>query len=126
MEGPLSNDLNPEVIIKTLGAYRYLFNTERELQDGIGVVLENARIDFTREVELSEDDRIDFMVGSVGIEVKIKGTANALLRQLHRYAQHPEITALIVVTTRVRHFDLPKELSGKPVLTFTPLLTRAF
>lgn len=50
----------------------------------------------TREVSLSPRERIDIMVGPVGVEVK-RATAQrrAVLRQLERYAAHDSVKALV-------------------------------
>lgn len=71
-----------------------------------------------REVELSPEDRIDFLVvgARIGIEVKVDGATSALVRQLQRYAQHDCIAGLLVVSTRAHHRALPATLSGKPVV----------
>jgi hypothetical protein len=49
-----------------------------------------------REVSLSPRERIDIMVGPVGVEVK-RATAQrrAVLRQLERYAAHDSVKALV-------------------------------
>jgi hypothetical protein len=55
--------------------------------------------------------------------VKIDGATNELLRQVSRYAEHEDVSAILVVSTRRRHSDLPESLCGKPILF---LLARAF
>lgn len=72
-----------------------------------------------REVAISPEDRIDFILQErfdLGIEVKVDGSLSALLRQLQRYAQHDAIDGLLVVSTRAHHRDLPATLSDKPVV----------
>lgn len=51
----------------------------------------------------------------IAIEVKVDGSLAALTRQLHRYAQHDEVAALVAVSPRARHTAIPREISGKPV-----------
>lgn len=65
-----------------------------------------------REVRLDADSIIDFMVGPVGIESKLRGGKMDIFRQLERYAAFPEIEALILVTNTA--MGLPKEIGGKP------------
>lgn len=89
-----------EQLVDILGAYRFNFVGERQLQDGIEAVLQQESIAARREVRLSGRDRIDFLTGGVGIEVKTAGSSANLLRQLARYAEHDEIRSLIVVTNR--------------------------
>lgn len=107
-------------VLQALRSYRYSFHTEDGLQLGIASALRNAGFSYVREAAMDAHDRLDFLVGLdpggyVAIEAKIDGTANALLRQLHRYAQHDGIDALVVVTNRARLTQMPPELNGKPV-----------
>ncbi len=51
----------------------------------------------------------------IGVEVKTQGALNAVIRQLHRYAHYPEVTELVLLTTRRRHGQVPRELNGKRV-----------
>ena len=69
-----------------------------------------------REAHLGPGDIIDFLVGSVGIEVKIDGSLSSITRQLHRYAQYERIGSLILMTTRMKHLRLPDEMNGKPLV----------
>lgn len=96
-------------------------STEGDLQDSIARVLTGCGIDFDREVRLNSADVIDFVVGTTGIEVKIKGSLPALTRQLHRYAQHDRIQSLVVVTNRARLRSVPDVLNGKPVAVYSLL-----
>jgi hypothetical protein len=96
-----------------LGAYRYA--DELELHRGIEAALHAAGLRSTPEVRLTPHDRIDFLVDRVGVEVKVKGTRDALHRQLLRYAASPRVDALLVVTTIRAHRGLPGRIGGKPV-----------
>lgn len=79
-----------------------------------------------REVRLDDHNRIDFLVAlaeslggessTVGVEVKIKGSAKDVLRQLTRYAAIADIDELLLVTTKAAHHRMPAELNGKPVI----------
>ncbi|HWJ71895.1 MAG TPA: hypothetical protein VNX29_01900 [Kaistia sp.] len=64
-----------------------------------------------REVRLSNEDIIDFVVDGVGVEVKIGGSAPAIYRQLRRYAEHEDIRALLLVTSVA--MSLPAQILGK-------------
>lgn len=103
-------------ITVALAANTYRFATEDELQRGIAAALTNAEIPFEREVRLGLPDRIDFLCGDVGIEVKIGGGISALTRQLSRYADSERIAALVVVTSRNQHrVQLPRRINDKPI-----------
>jgi len=101
-----------------LRAHRFRFGNERELQDGIAQVLSAANISFAREVVLGDAGVIDFVVReqeAIGLEVKISGSLAALTRQLHRYAQRPELASLMLVTPLARLIRLPPTFAGKPL-----------
>lgn len=103
-----------EEITKLLSGHRFRFGTERELQDGIEAVLNSACIAFTREYRLGTDP-IDFMVdGGLGIECKIDGGPSAVIGQLVRYSQSPDVTALLLVTSRHTHRFNSGQIAGKP------------
>jgi hypothetical protein len=102
-------------IVALLEAHRFRAPSEADLQRGIGQVLDRAGVWFAREVRLNARDRIDFMIGDVGIECKVDGSLPDLIRQIDRYALHERIGALVVVTSRLRLARLPRELHGKPV-----------
>lgn len=99
-------------IAALLRSKRFVFDDELELQDRIEDVLGDAA---RREVTLSAGGRIDFMVGSIGIEVKIAGSGLSVARQLQGYAQSSELTELILVTTLRRHHAIASLKLGRPV-----------
>lgn len=63
----------------------------------------------------SARDRIDLLVGSVGAEVRVAGSVEALTRQIQRYAHAPEISELVVVTDRAALRAVPSTVAGVPV-----------
>ena len=105
-------------VLDILRTHRFRFTREAELQEAIFALLTAANIDFARECILTPTDRIDFLVGGLGIEVKIDGSLAALTRQAHRYTALPSIESLLVVTSRFRLTDLPPTLNGKRVECF--------
>ena len=102
-------------IMTIIGAQSYDISSEAMLQRGIFDVLTDRGYTPSKEYQLSPKDRIDFMIGNIGIEVKIGGARNALIRQLHRYAPSDEIWELLVVTTAPNLLPLPREFNGKPI-----------
>ena len=84
------------------------FQNEADLQEGFAMLLTAHGVPFQREVRLSKKDRIDFLVdGGLGVELKVAMSAASVLRQLHRYAEHEEIAALLLVTRCASHCRLP-------------------
>ena len=108
-------------LLPALHTHGFGFSSEEDLQTGIASALEASGIAFEREVRLSGRDRIDFLVGAIGVEVKTDGTLSALLRQLSRYAEHRAIGQLVVVTNRARLTVLPPMLRGKGLFLFSLL-----
>lgn len=105
----------PDELCQLLIGYRFKTHTEQVLQDGIEQALKAAGVSYTREHRLSAEDRPDFMVGSVALEVKIQGGAAKALRQVSRYLEHPEVTAVILVGTPAWVRQMPGQLHGKPL-----------
>jgi hypothetical protein len=110
-----AESMTPQKLVTLLNGYRYSLDSENALQEGIAKSLRRENVEFEREVPLTKRDRIDFMVGRIGLEVKIGGTFSMLLRQLDRYAQCPEVDALVVMASRSRLTNVPCELRGKPI-----------
>lgn len=102
-------------IVESLDKYKFSVTNEQELQQGLWHVLSNRYPDARREVVLDARCRIDFLVGDVGIEVKVDGSLSDLMRQLIRYAKFEQVGVLVVVSTRAKHRDLPLEIGGKPL-----------
>jgi hypothetical protein len=103
-------------MITLLKGKRFKYSTERELQDGIEIVLRDASVAYEREYALGPGDVIDFLVHeSIGLEVKISGSPVEVARQLLRYAGQPKVSHIMLVTGKLRLGHLPAELLGKPV-----------
>src|SRR3990167_3137698 len=117
-KGPMDRTeiLAADALCQLLRGYSFHFSTEKQFQDGIEEVLQLRGLPYRREVAISPRSIIDFMVGTVGIEVKVGGGISEITRQLHRYAQSDAITELILVTSRMRHtLKLPASLNSKPI-----------
>lgn len=102
-----------KTVLDLIRATRLPAGPEKAVQAAIGDALTRAGIAHRREVRLSAADVIDFMVGGLGVEVKIKGARRAILRQLERYAAHEEVAALALVSSVA--MGLPAAINGKPV-----------
>lgn len=72
------------------------------------------RPDLKPEHRLSTRDIPDFFILGVVIEVKMNKAREAdVMRQLGRYAEHPEVTDLILLTNRA--VRAPGSINGKPL-----------
>ena len=88
--------------------------TEDRLQFEIAAKLTKAGVHFDREQRLDGSSRIDFLCrGGIGIEVKTRNPRRSTFRQLRRYAQHPFVHSLILVTGTF--MGLPEEIEGVPL-----------
>jgi len=108
------------MIADLIHGYRYVIGNEASFQQGLSWILKMNRIVHVREHNLGPSfGRIDFYLPNerIGIELKVKGSPSEVIRQLHRYAQCPEIHALILVTGRTRLSPNTTELNGKPLIT---------
>ena len=98
-------------------SHKYRFYNEKDLQLAIEQMFIANEIPYEREVRLSNKDIIDFTVeldvGKVGVELKIDGARNALLRQINRYLSHDSIKALYVVGTPYWVNHIPIQLNNK-------------
>jgi hypothetical protein len=110
-----------------LKSVAFHYSDESGLQAGIAELLDGEFIPYEREARLSSRDRIDFILSTapIGIECKTQGSPSETTRQLLRYAESPKISALILVTGRLRLARLPGMMLGKPMVTI-PLWNRGF
>lgn len=116
----MEDAVKAEAIVEALRGFRYLYSNERELQLGVARALKAKGIPFVREKDLGRaGGTIDFMVGRVGIEVKIKGSPSAVARQLMRYCECDEVEEIILFTGAARLGALPTALRGKRLLVVT-------
>lgn len=88
--------------------------TEAQLHGLAAQAFAQAGIAAQHEARLAPRCRIDFLAGSVGIEIKKnRPERSRLLAQLARYAACDQVGALVVVAPR--GVDLPQRIGGKPV-----------
>lgn len=85
---------------------------ERMLAEDVQRALTTAEIEAVVESKLTTG-RVDLRVGTIAVELKVKGTAAAVLGQLERYAKDPAITEVILVTTSAKLRGMPAEVGGK-------------
>ena len=106
--------------LEILKTYRYSVGSEERFQRGVEQALRRHGIVFLREHQLGAPyGRIDFYLPDVkvGIELKVKGSPSQVLRQLHRYAYCPDISALILLTARARLAFSPMQVNGRPLVS---------
>jgi hypothetical protein len=115
----------PEQIVRLLHGHRFDLSTEKHLQKDVEDAFLNEGISFEREKRLSERDILDFMVaGGIVVECKMRNKARKIeiFKQISRYAEHPDVTAIILASNV--SMGLPTEINGKPV--FAASLSRGW
>lgn len=109
-------------VASLLRAYRFRWACEDDLQRAVHAVLVGQGLPAVREVRLSARDRIDVLVGTVGVEIKVAKPGSVapitkVVSQLQRYATSDQIRELVFVTTTYRHRAMPPVVHGVPVTT---------
>jgi len=107
--------MNTEAIVSAISTLRAgAAGGEYDLHAMIARALTDAGISFLHEYRLAPRRRIDFLVGSVGVEVK-KGRPGRreLVSQLERYLESDELAEVVVVARRA--VALPRTICGKRV-----------
>lgn len=106
--------MTPGELTAILRRGRYQIGTESALHVSIAGELDAAGIAFEAEARLGPANRIDFLVaGGIGIEAKVRYPRRAIYRQLQRYAESDQITALVLITATA--LGVPPSIAGKPI-----------
>lgn len=110
--------MNIDELASIVSKHKFKYSDEKELQDGLELLFSKKDVPYRREVRLSRNDILDFVIDidvCIGIEVKIAGSQNALLRQINRYLAHDEIKAIFVIGSPYWINNLPNILNNKPI-----------
>lgn len=108
----MAESQSPTHIIRLLRAALIDLSNEKRAQADVEHVLDRAGVSFDREVRLSAVDIVDFMVGGLAVELKLKGARKKdVFRQLCRYARHPSVSALVLASNL--SMGLPPQIEGK-------------
>ena len=99
-------------IVRVLAAARLDLSDEKALQAEMVRAFAAAMLPYQREVNLGDGDIVDFKIGDVAIEVKIKGSRHAIYRQCVRYCNHTEVGALVLATAVP--MSLPETICAVP------------
>jgi hypothetical protein len=91
-------------VFELLAGGRFDLTTEAATQRGMeqALLMQFPRSAISREHRLGPGDRPDFLIdGRIVVEVKgPRHRAPAVLRQLQRYAEHDQVEAIILATSR--------------------------
>lgn len=111
-------------VLDALAGRRFSLEDEKRTQLEIEAALAFEGVVHTREVLLVGPDNerlgvVDFLIGeapAIALEIKIKGQAAEIRRQLERYARSSSVEILMLATAK--RVALPGAIAGKPVITF--------
>ncbi|TAJ46053.1 MAG: hypothetical protein EPO54_06225 [Brevundimonas sp.] len=117
----MTNPVRPfvQALMDCLSTGRFDLDDEKACQAQIGQWLTDhlsadLRTELMAEHRLSSRDIPDFFILGIVIEVKMNRSREAdVLRQLSRYADHPEVLELILLTNRA--VRAPATINGKPL-----------
>jgi hypothetical protein len=99
-------------LINLLRSARLDLSNEKRAQADVEIVLTGTGIAFEREVRLTDTEIVDFMVGSIAIEIKLRGARKKeVYRQLCRYAGHDRVESLLLASNM--SMGLPTMIGGK-------------
>ena len=89
--------------------------SEYDMHIYIEQLLYRRGLNTRHEVKLARRNRIDFLCGDVGIEVKKgKVLSSRMQEQAARYLAFDTVASLILVIER-SVFNMPREINGKPI-----------
>ena len=99
----------------TLCKTRLNLSDEKLLQNDIAKAFDNMGISYKREVRIDDKCIIDFIIGRLGIEIKVKGGGSTMniYRQIERYCVNEHIDALLLLTSKTMR--LPETIANKAV-----------
>lgn len=108
--------ITPHRVLIALDSCLFRFVDEDDLQKGVAQALNRINVRYEREKVLSPQDRPDFLIdGHIALEIKIKGSIAQALRQVNRYAQHDQVSSVLLVGSPGWLNRVPNSIGGKPV-----------
>lgn len=102
-------------IVRMLQRYKIRTDNEFEVQQQVEQIFKSNGVDYKREFRLSPKDRIDFLVDSIGIEIKVHGwSAKKIYDQIERYSKYDLIRLIVLLTSQACHF--PNKINEKQIV----------
>jgi hypothetical protein len=101
----------PADIERILSVLKKAPRDEMQLQEWIAALLKANEIKFTREFKLAKEPKqkgkksiapgsVDFIVGDMGLEVKLRGSGLEVARQLVHYLGDPALNSIVLIATK--------------------------
>ncbi len=104
-------------LVAELARWRYSVRDEHSLHRGLARALDDLGLVHTLEALDGPENRYDlWLAGGIVIEVKVAGGFAEAMRQCDRYLARPDVTGLVLVTTKTwgSRGAPPREVRGKP------------
>ncbi len=111
-EQAMIQDTDIDKLCTFFSKFRFSPYPEERLQREVEEALTAHGYIFGREVNLTDEARIDFVVEHVGVEAKVKGSPIQIFRQVEKYCEAPLIEGIILITSKT--MALPTLIKGKP------------
>lgn len=88
-----------QAIGRLLAGFGYRYGSEVQLHEALATVLAQAGHTAVREYRLDANNRADFWLDGLVIEVKVAGSLADALRQVGRYISLPSVRGVLLATT---------------------------
>lgn len=109
--------LNLNAVVNHLARYSYRYSSEVALHASLAKVLDTHGFEYQREFVLDAQNRVDFWLNGIVIEVKVGGSMADALRQVGRYINLPNVNGVILAGTSrwaAEALDQKPEWQNKP------------
>jgi hypothetical protein len=105
------------LVATVIGSNQYMPTGEEEFRQLVASALVDAHLPVLGRAWISPSDRIDLLVGSVGVAfITSGGRLHVVAAQILRYANSRRLDGLVVVTTARILTRLPRFAAGKPLI----------
>lgn len=88
-----------QAIGRLLAGFGYRYGSEVQLHQALASVLGQAGHEHVREYRMDANNRADFWLDGLVIEVKVAGSLADALRQVGRYINLPQVRGVLLATT---------------------------
>ncbi|WP_251473657.1 hypothetical protein [Stenotrophomonas lactitubi] len=95
----MEEQLQLKGIGRLLAGFGYRYGSEIQLHEVLATVLDRAGHAHVREYRMDANNRADFWLDGLVIEVKVAGSLADALRQVGRYITLPQVRGVLLVTT---------------------------
>lgn len=100
---------------REIGKHRSAIMQEKKLGDVVASALTALGLAFEREVRITPQDRLDFLLTDTGVAIELKKKTAGMdtFRQVGRYLEQQGVNGCIIIAMRVN--QITPVLNGKPI-----------